>query len=198
MQPISSFRHRSLGRAALACALLAGTVCVAPATVFAAEAAVAPEKNPPGDIPDDQVFVDFVSKSGFSLKIPEGWARTDRADGVSFVDKLDGVVVTETQGDAPPTVASVKADYVPAMRKSVRAMKVDRVETVELPAGKAVRIVYSSNSDPSPVTDKQIRLEDQRYLFFKDGRLVSVDLYAPAGADNIDQWQLMTRSFRWN
>ncbi|MGO4842405.1 hypothetical protein AB4144_60075, partial [Rhizobiaceae sp. 2RAB30] len=106
------------------------------------------------------------------------WARTESVNGVTFVDKLDGVVVTETAASAPPTPDSVKADYVPTMQKSVRAMKVDRVETVKLPAGKAVRIVYTSNSDPNPVTDKQVRLEDQRYLFFKDGRLVSVELYA--------------------
>jgi HKD family nuclease len=33
-----------------------------------------PEKNPPGDIPDNQVFIDYVSTLGFSLKVPEGWA----------------------------------------------------------------------------------------------------------------------------
>jgi hypothetical protein len=164
----------------------------------AAEQAVAPEKNPPGDIPDTQVFIDYASKSGFSLKVPEGWARSDRSDGVSFIDKLDGVVITETRDVAGPTLESVKAAYVPALEKTVRAMKIDKVEAVKLPAGPAVRIAYSSNSEPNPVTNKQVRLENQRYLYFKNGRLVSVELYAPLGADNVDQWQLMSQSFRWN
>ncbi|MBE0703470.1 MAG: hypothetical protein IH582_09925 [Afipia sp.] len=163
-----------------------------------AEQAVAPEKNPPGDIPDTQVFIDYMAKAGFSLKVPEGWARSDRSDGASFVDKLDGVVITESQEAAAPTVDSVKAGYIPAMEKSVRAMKVDAIEAVKLPSGSAIRIAYSSNSDPNPVTNKQVRLENQRYLYFKGGRLVSVELYAPLGADNVDQWQMMSQSFRWN
>lgn len=168
------------------------------ATAQAAETAVAPEKNPPGDIPDTQVFVDYSSKSGVSLKVPEGWARTDRSDGASFVDKLNGLIITETAEAAAPTVESVKVSYLAVLEKSGRAIKIGSVEAVRLPAGDAVRIAYSSNSEPNPVTNKQVRLENNRYLYFKDGKLVSVDLYAPLGADNVDQWQLMSQSFRWN
>lgn len=195
------FSQRRVLRAAVMAAALASAsvpIMSAASVAHAAETAVAPEKNPPGDIPDTQVFIDYASKSGFSLKVPEGWARSDRADGVSFVDKLDGIVVTESSGAAAPTVETVKAGYVSAMGKSVRAMKIDTIEAVKLPAGPVVRIAYSSNSDPNPVTNKQVRLENQRYLYFKDGRLVSVELYAPLGADNVDQWQLMSQSFRWN
>ncbi len=77
---------------------------------FAAETAVPAEKNPPGDIPDTQVFIDYASPQGFTMKVPEGWARSDRADGASFVDKLDGVVVSAAKADAAPTVESAKAD----------------------------------------------------------------------------------------
>lgn len=35
----------------------------------------APERSPPGDIPDDQQFVDFTYPGGaFSVKAPEGWS----------------------------------------------------------------------------------------------------------------------------
>lgn len=191
---------RILSGVLLGLALAGGTfspvLLAAPA--IAAETAVAPEKNPPGDIPDTQVFVDYLSKSGLSLKVPEGWARTELSDGARFVDKLNGVVITETADAAAPTVQSVKTSYLPALEKSGRAIKIDSVEAVRLPAGKAVRIVYSSNSEPNPVTNKQVRLENNRYLYFKDGKLISVDLYAPLGADNFDQWQLMSQSFRWN
>src|SRR5262245_40523704 len=78
------------------------------APVLAAEQAVPAEKNPPGDIPDTQVFIDYASPAGFAMKVPEGWARTDRADGASFVDKLDGVVLTITKADAAPTVEIAK------------------------------------------------------------------------------------------
>jgi hypothetical protein len=164
---------------------------------FAAEKAVPAEKNPPGDIPDTQVFIDYTSPQGFTIKVPEGWARSDRADGASFIDKLDGVVVSMSKADAAPTVESAKADYVQKLEATGRAIRVSAVKQVKLPAGAAIRIVYTSNSEPNAVTSKQVRLENERYLYFKDGKLVTLELYAPKGADNIDQWQLMSNSLRW-
>ncbi|MGX5804606.1 hypothetical protein ACWGS9_25645 [Bradyrhizobium sp. Arg314] len=163
----------------------------------AGEKAVPAEKNPPGDIPDSQVFIDYVSPQGFTLKVPEGWARSDRADGASFVDKLDGVIVSVAKADALPSVDVAKTDYVPKLEAGSRAARVTAVKQVKLPAGPAIRIVYTSNSEPNPVTNKQVRLEDERYLYFKDGKLVTLELYAPKGADNVDQWQLMSNSFQW-
>ncbi|MDH6234774.1 hypothetical protein M2281_005395 [Mesorhizobium soli] len=184
--------------------VLAGLLVALPPAVpvidvaFAAEKPIAAEKNPPGDIPDSQVFIDYVSpKDGFSLKVPEGWARTDRADGVSFIDKLDGVVLTRSDMSQAPTVDSVKKDYVGSLEQQERAVKIDSVKAVKLPGGNAIRIVYSSNSSPNEVTNKQVRLENQRFLYFKDGKLVALELYAPLGADNVDQWKLMSESFRW-
>ena len=56
--------------------VLGCTVCCIGALAVSALAA---EKNPPGDIPDDQVFVAYTSRAGgYSLKVPEGWARTEK------------------------------------------------------------------------------------------------------------------------
>ena len=50
---------------AVAGTILSPAVAAIPAH---AEKAVAPEKNPPGDIPDTQVFIDYTSPEGFTLK----------------------------------------------------------------------------------------------------------------------------------
>jgi hypothetical protein len=100
-------------------------------TGFATETPVKAEKNPPGDIPDDQVFI------------------------------------------------------------------VKKVETADRPAGRAVYVAFESNSEPNAVTNKQIRLENDRYLFTKSGKIASVTFSAPKGADNADQWLMMSKSFRW-
>jgi hypothetical protein len=187
---------------ALTLAVCLGAACTPLSTLvvgrtFAAEKAVPAEKNPPGDIPDTQVFIDYASPQGFTMKVPEGWARSDRSDGASFVDKLDGVVLSVASADAAPTVESAKTDYVPKLEASGRAVRVTAVKQVKLPAGAAIRIVYTSNSEPNAVTNKQVRLENERYLYFKDGKLVTLELYAPKGADNVDQWQLMSNSLQW-
>lgn len=164
---------------------------------FSAEKPAPAEKNPPGDIPDTQVFIDYVSPAGFTLKVPEGWARSDRADGANFVDKLDGVILSVAKADAAPTVENTKKDYLPKLEAAERAVTVASVSAVKLPAGSAIRIVYTSNSEPNAVSSRQVRLENERYLYFKGGQLVTLELYAPRGADNVDQWQLMSRSFGW-
>lgn len=193
--------HRKISRILTVAACLGAAGALAPGfaslPAVAAETAVPAEKNPPGDIPDTQVFIDYASPQGFTMKVPEGWARSDRADGASFVDKLDGVVVSAAKADAAPTVDGTKADYVPKLQSTGRAIRVTAVKQVKLPAGPAIRIVYTSNSEPNAVTNKQVRLENERYLYFKDGKLVTLELYAPKGADNVDQWQLMSSSLRW-
>lgn len=187
----------------LAFALVAASVvvaCVSPllaVSAYATEKAVAPEKNPPGDIPDTQAFVTYNAESGYSLKVPEGWARSNLRNGVSFVDKLDGVLVNEETENAAPTVETVKTTFIPALEKRSRALKLSQIELVKLPAGQVIRIVFTSNSEPNAVTNKQVRLENEIYIYHNGGKTVSLQLYAPYGADNVDQWNLMSHSFRW-
>jgi hypothetical protein len=86
---------------------------------------------------------------------------------------------------------------IPDLEKAGHAVKVTAVKDVKLAAGPAVRISYVSNSTPNPVTNKQIRLEHERFILVKDGKMVTLDLAAPAGADNVDQWQLISNSLQW-
>ena len=177
-------------------ALAASFTPVVSASPALAETAVAPEKNPPGDIPDSQAFVTYEG-AGFALKVPEGWARSDMGQGVMFASKLDGLSVTLSDLATAPSLDWAKQVYALDMVAKGRAVEVTKVSTEKLPAGEAIKIAYSLNSEPNPVTTKQIRLEANRYLFFKAGKLAALDLYAPFGADNVDQWQLMSQSFAW-
>jgi hypothetical protein len=129
--------------------------------------------------------------------VPEGWARTDTGADVRFVSKLDGVQVSITTASAAPTAASAQAGQVADLLRSGRAVQVTMVQDVQLRAGPAVLVAYTSNSDPDPVTGKQVRLENNAYLFYKNGKLATLTLWAPLGADNVDQWQQMAQSFRW-
>lgn len=162
------------------------------------EQPVAPEQNPVGDIPDSQAFVTYTSPTGgYTLQVPEGWARTENGTDVSFADKLDGVKVLITAAAIAPTSKTAPGNEVATLQKSGRAVQITSVKDVQLPSGPAVLLEYTSNSDPNPVTGKQVRLEDNSYLFFKSGKLAALTLWAPLGADNVDQWQQMAKSFTW-
>ncbi|PWI49885.1 hypothetical protein B5K03_33635 [Rhizobium phaseoli] len=167
------------------------------ASAVAQEKLIAPETNPPGDIPDNQVFVTYNSPDGFDLKVPEGWSRTVIDHGVRFFDKYDEIDATVADASVVPTASSAKAHEVPDLKTAGHAVKVTAVKDVKLAAGPAVRISYVSNSAPNSVTSKQIRLEHERFILFREGKTVTLDLAAPAGADNVDQWHLISNSLKW-
>ena len=82
---------------------------------------LAAEKNPPGDIPDNQAFVAFKSPLGFSIKVPEGWARREGPATVSFIDKYNALQVVVAPRAAAPTMASLKANEIARLEKSPMA-----------------------------------------------------------------------------
>lgn len=180
-------------------ALVLTVLASSSAPVFAAgaETAITPEVNPPGDIPDSQVFIRFESPAGFSLKVPEGWARTDAPNQTVFNDKYNRIALGIGDLAQPLDLSFGKATLAPEIEKSGRAVKIIKVLDVKLKAGNAIRVIYESNSEPNSVTNKQIREENERFFFAKDGKLVTLDLSAPKGADNVDQWKLISSSFRW-
>ena len=163
----------------------------------AAEQPLAPERNPPGDIPDNQLFIDYSSPLGFSLQVPEGWARHDLSNGARFADKYSQITVTEEAAPSAPAAATAQQTLVPKIKSQAHAVGIKKIADVRMPAASGVLVSYGSNSDPNAVTNKAIRLESDRYYFWKNGRSVVLDLSAPAGADNVDQWSLMAHSFSW-
>lgn len=158
---------------------------------------LAPEKNPPGDIPDNQVFIVYRAPLGFSMKVPEGWARRDRPDGAVFSDKYNTIEIIRSERLTPPDRRELKATEIPRLRANGKAVRVSRIRAERLPVGNTEAVYFASNSDPNPVTNKAIRLENVRYYFWKHGALVTLTMSAPYGADNTDQWRLMAHSFRW-
>ena len=166
--------------------------------IASTETAVAPEVNPPGDIPDSQAFIIYQNTVGrYQLEVPEGWARAVTGGNVSFVSKLDGVGVTIAPASAAPTAASAQTNEAKLIQSLGRAVTITGVSEASLPGGKAVVIKYTSNSEPNAVTNKRVRLETVAYLFYKNGKELTLTVWAPQGADNVDQWNRMANSFRW-
>ena len=180
-----------------AAALATSPAATANGAVPATESPVAPEVNPPGDIPDTQAFVPYSSaSSGYSIEVPEGWARTGDGPSVTFVSKLDGLRVEVAPATSPPTATSAATEAKQIQAKG-RAVNIASTSVVSLPSGNAVLIAYESNSEPNSVTQKQVRLENEAFVVFRNGKQAIVTMWAPKGADNADQWKRMSRSFRW-
>jgi hypothetical protein len=175
-----------------------GSGTTAPPVAVAPQAPVAPEKSPPGDIPDNQVFVPYTPASGaLSISVPEGWSRKAEGSKVTFTDKLNTIVLTWAPAASAPTVGGAKTATAAQLAKTELAFQLVGVKEAALSAGKAVVLQYRENSAPSDVTGKQYRLDVQRYQLFKNGEQADITLLSPVGADNVDPWRIVTRSFKW-
>lgn len=161
------------------------------------ESPVPTESSPPGDIPDNTQFVPYRTKGGFTISIPEGWARSTTKTSASFTDKLNTIVVSWEPASTAPTVASATSTEVPQLQTTERAFTLGDVKAATLPAGGAVLISFQENSAPNAVTGKQYRLDVLRYELFRGGTEAVITLLSPVGADNVDPWRTVTESFTW-
>ncbi|MBI5104424.1 MAG: hypothetical protein HZB46_05460 [Solirubrobacterales bacterium] len=158
----------------------------------------AAEVNPAGDIPDNQAFVRFTPPGGgFSVKVPEGWSRSDSGGAVVFTDKLNAIRVESVPAQAPLTTREARGTEVPKLAASVKGFKPGSVATITRKAGSAVRITYLAAAKPNPVTGKAGQDAVERYVFFHQGKDVILTLSGPKGADNVDPWRIVTDSVTW-
>ncbi|MER7923195.1 MULTISPECIES: hypothetical protein [unclassified Streptomyces] len=158
------------------------------------------ESNPPGDIPDNQVYVAYRPTggfTGFTVKVPEGWARTGQGATTVFTDKLNTVRVTTATASAAPTVGSVTNTVVPQLKTQVAKFAGPKATEVTRHAGRVVRLTYQGDSAKDPVTGKVVRDAFERYAFYRQGHEVDLTLSGPVNADNVDPWRIVSDSFAW-
>jgi hypothetical protein len=154
--------------------------CASSTTVAGSQAG--PETNAPGDIPDNQAFVAYSPPSGlYTVKVPEGWARSETASAVMFSDKFNSITIDTAAG--PPT--------------SAPCFTLKETTTATRKAGTAVLVRYQADSPPDPVTGKVVRDDVERYEFSRNGTQVVLTLAGAAGSDNVDPWKTVTDSFAW-
>ncbi|MFJ9020292.1 hypothetical protein ACIRPU_09945 [Streptomyces sp. NPDC102259] len=159
------------------------------------------ESNPPGDIPDNQAFVAYRpsggSFTGFTVKVPEGWARTDQGSTTVFTDKLNTVKITAVSANSAPTTGSVTNRVVPQLRSQVPKFAAPKVSEVTRRSGRVVLLTYQGDSAKDPVTGKVVRDAFERYAFYRAGHEVDLTLSGPVKADNVDPWRIVSDSFSW-
>ena len=162
------------------------------------QVAVQPEQNPPGDIPDNQAFVTYTSTAGgYSISMPEGWARTESGPNVQFTDKLHTFSVEIACSGTAPTTQTAKDEASGPLAQQSAAFAFVAAKDVSLSSGPAVLLQYQANSAPDEVTGKQVRLDIDRYEIYRDGTLAIVSLAVPAGSDNVDVSHQVSDSFKW-
>ena len=158
----------------------------------------APETSPAGDIPDNQAYVAYSPPgSGVSVRVPEGWSRSTASGATTFTDKLNSIAIETAPAKAATTAAAARRTDLPKLAQSVTGFKPGAVTTVQRKAGPAVRLTYLGTAKADPVTGKTRTNAVERYLFFHNGKALTLTLSGPKGADNVDPWRIVTDSVRW-
>jgi hypothetical protein len=156
------------------------------------------ESNPPGDIPDTQVYVSFTPPGAhFTVSVPEGWARSAVGAGVRFTDKLNAITVTEVASVTALTATSVTSLVIPELQQQIPAFTPGAVRATTRTAGLVVLVTFTGDSAPDPVTNRVVRDAFERYAFWHNGYEAVLLLSGPINADNVDPWTTVTNSLRW-
>jgi hypothetical protein len=149
-----------------------------------------------GDIPDNQVYVRFASAAArYSIKYPEGWAQSGSGRVISFRDKNNIARIVVAPGP-PATAASARQDLA-TLRKLNPMLLFKSPQALTISGAPAIKVVYTTESAPNPVTNRRVELTVDRYYLESHGKRAVIDLGTPVGVDNVDAYRLMIESFRW-
>ena len=161
-------------------------------------AQTAPETHPLGDIPDSQAYVRYTNASaGYSLEVPEGWARSGSGAGITFTSKLNQVALHSSLASPALTLAFVRSGILAPLAKADPSLKVTTLKTVQLPAGPAILARFTSAGASNEVTGRKETLENDLYVITRGAKQLVVRLSAPLNSDNVDAWNQIAHSVVW-
>ncbi len=139
------------------------------------------------------MFLVFRNRSArYQMKYPEGWAQQGNGKQVVFRDKNNIVRIVVGAG-AAATAASVRRDLAGQLGLKVTQPP----QQTKISGASAIKVVYTTQSAPNPVTGKRVVLTVDRYYLTQGSKTAVVDLGTPVGVDNVDAYRLMIQSFRW-
>jgi hypothetical protein len=175
------------------------TVAAAPSCGSSVPSAGASEaaSTSQGDIPDNQQFLTFKNRSGgYAISYPEGWARSGSGADVNFRNLSNSIAIKVTPGSRP-TTASVTSE----LKQEAAAdpcLKPGTPQTTTAGPNQVVKVTYTTEGQKSPVTGQRPKITVDRYVYYKGGKVATVDLATPVGVDNVDAYRMISESFRWS
>jgi hypothetical protein len=149
------------------------------------------------------LFPVYTNKTaGYSFEYPGGWRIAEKGSAVRIARFGDAItVVIRPRPHAP---------FYKGYQKQLEAMlkqhddkiisKIDQpASEIKVGKDKVTMAVIEQVRPTGPGTDApKDTLVVNRYLFWKDGKLLLLSMSSVKGVDNNDAWNLMANSFKWN
>ena len=140
--------------------------------------------------------------AGYSFDYPGGWRVVQEGSGVRIARFGDAVtVVVRPRQQAPSSKGYQKQLEAMLQQHDDKLMSKIVRPASEITVGKdkVTMAVIEQVRPTGPAADApKDTLVVNRYLFWKDGKLLLLSMSSVKGVDNNDAWNLMANSFKWN
>ena len=140
--------------------------------------------------------------AGYSFDYPGGWRVVEKGSGVRIARFGNAVTVVVR----PRQTAPSSKDY----QKQLEAMLQQHDDKLISKIVRPASVIKVGKDNVTMAVIEQVRptgpganapkdtLVVNRYLFWKDGKLLLLSMSSVKGVDNSDAWNLMANSFKWN
>jgi len=156
-----------------------------------------------GTAPTGVLFPEYTNKdAGYSFEYPGGWRIAEKGTEVRIA--RFGDAITAVIRPRP------KAPFYKGYQKQLEAMLkqhddkiiskiVQPASEIKVGKDKVTMAVIEQVRPTGPGADSpKDTLVVNRYLFWKDGKLLLLSMSSVKGVNNNDAWNLMANSFKWN
>jgi hypothetical protein len=156
-----------------------------------------------GTAPTGVLFPVYTNKdAGYSFEYPGGWRIAEKGSEVRIA--RFGNAVTAVIRPRP------QAPFYKGYQKQLETMLKQHDDKIISKIDQPARAITVGKDKVTMAVIEQVRptgpgadapkdtLVDNRYLFWKNGKLMLLSMSSVKGVDNNDAWNLMANSFKWN
>jgi hypothetical protein len=149
------------------------------------------------------LFPVYTNKTaGYSFEYPGGWRVVEKGSGVRIARFGNAVTVVVRPRDKAPFYKGYQQQLETMLKqhddKTISKI-VQPASEIKVGKHKVTMAVIEQVRPTGPGADApKDTLVVNRYLFWKDGKLLLLSMSSVKGVDNNDAWNLMANSFKWN
>jgi hypothetical protein len=143
------------------------------------------------------LFEEFHNAAlGYHLPFPGGWHINRKGTTVRIAKFGNAIVIAQRASKFAPKLKGVKAALQEQVKKGNVLSVTAPPRTVKLPAGTAVRVVYTQ-ARPASDTSPAATLVVYRYILFHAGKVYILSMQSPEEFDNRAPFRLIADGFGW-
>ncbi len=149
------------------------------------------------------LFPVYTNKTGgYSFEYPGGWRVDEKGSDVRIARFGNAVTAAIRPRDTAPSYKSYQAQLETMLQQHDDKIisKIDQpASEIKVGKDKVTMAVIEQVRPTGPGADaSKDTLVVNRYLFWRDGKLMLLSMSSVKGVDNNDAWNLMANSFKWN